>query len=33
MSKDKLRILGVAGSLLQASYNRGPLRTALELTP
>ena len=32
MSKP-IRILGIAGSLRQASYNRGALRAATELTP
>ena len=29
----KLKILGIAGSLRQASYNRGTLRAAVELCP
>ncbi len=28
-----IRILGIAGSLRQQSYNRGTLRAAVELTP
>jgi chromate reductase len=31
--KDPIRILGIAGSLREKSYNRGALRAAVELTP
>ena len=30
---DKIRILGIAGSLREGSYNRGALRAAVELAP
>lgn len=30
---DKIRILGIAGSLREGSYNRGTLRAAVELAP
>jgi chromate reductase len=33
MDHDTVRVLGIAGSLRRASYNRGALRAAVELAP